>query len=287
MLGLLLAFRTNQAYQRYWSAIQAWVSIHKVSHNLIRLASSIYFDADGRVGGEESAESSGPANGNSRYATFAYASFVRHLVALPISLKQRLYDVPDPTELWRVLLRAEAEACLRSPTPHLVILASLSLLVLPLKNRDDGAGKALALWGRMEEGLSELQAAACQLDLVASLPPPASYSVHTARFLALWTSTLPFVLVGLFPLPLVPLCTLAVAWALYSTEELAKLLDQPFGRPGDRPGLQVCGPPARHASLLSPPQRHPRTCRTTSLCTLFSSPCGAFGASLVCVNVYV
>lgn len=275
-------------------------AIHKASHNLARLSSEIYLGLDSDLAAEE----------RSRYATFGYPSFVRHLVALPISLKQRLRGVVDAGELWGVLLRSEADALLASPSPHLVVLASLSLLVLPLKNRDDGSGKGLALWGALEQSIGELQSAACQLDLVARLPhvtramdrqrcaaavrvgraafspspldplacdrPPASYCVHTARFLALWTATLPLVLIDLFHCAAVPLVTLLVAWwrpevestracaaaaaaactlllldatvltswdwpslhvahrALYSTEELAKLLDEPFGRPGAR-----------------------------------------------------
>jgi len=201
VLGLLLAFRSNQAFSRYWSACSAWAAIHATSHNLVRLATQL---------------------SNGRY----YTSFVRHLIALPISLKQRLRgQLPDPSELWAVLRRSEADAVLASSSPHLVLLASLSLLIMPLKSRDDGSGKGLALWGQLEKGIGELQAAACQLDLVARLPPPASYCVHTARFLCLWTMTLPFVLIDLINPYCVPLATLAVAWALYSTEELARLLE--------------------------------------------------------------
>ena len=76
------------------------------------------------------------------------------------------------------------------------------------------------------------QAQACELDLVAGnvLPPPASYALHTGRFVFLWVSTLPFVLLdGLMSPAAVPFTMLAVAWALYSTEELAQILEEPFG----------------------------------------------------------
>ena len=221
VLGLLLAFRTNQAYTRYWSACTAWATIHKASHNLARQASHLYFQPP---------DSDVVSN---RFASFGYPSFVRHLVALPISLKQRLRGAPNPTELWAVLARSEADMVMAAPSPHLVLLASLSLIAMPLRSRDDGSGKSLVLWSELERGLGELQSAACQLDLVARLPPPASYSVHTARFLCLWTMTLPLVLVDMMHPFAVPIVTLAVAWALYSTEELAKLLDCPFGTPGD------------------------------------------------------
>ena len=60
-----------------------------------------------------------------------------------------------------------------------------------------------------------------------------SPSVFESR--AMRRMTLPIVLIDLMPCVLVPIVTLAVAWALYSTEELAKLLDEPFGRPGREP----------------------------------------------------
>mmetsp|Transcript_30021 Transcript_30021/g.100375 ORF Transcript_30021/g.100375 Transcript_30021/m.100375 type:complete len:226 (+) Transcript_30021:401-1078(+) len=81
--------------------------------------------------------------------------------------------------------------------------------------------------------LTELQSAAATLDLVARLPPPASYCTHTARFLLLWLATLPLVLVDLFSPLVIPPIIFGVGWALYSTEELAKLLDEPFGRASD------------------------------------------------------
>jgi len=221
VLGLLLAFRTNQAYNRYWSACSSWATIHKATHNLARQVSQLYLGAPPRSADRR------------RFAQLGYPSFIRHLIALPIALKQRLRGTADSRELWAVLLASEAELLLATPSPHLALLASLSLLALPLRNGDDGSGKGLALWGELERGIAEIQSAVCLLDLVARLPPPASYMVHTARFLALWTLSLPLVLVDKIHPCAVPPVVLAVAWALYSTEELAKTLDEPFGRPGE------------------------------------------------------
>ena len=61
--------------------------------------------------------------------------------------------------------------------------------------------------------------------------------------------TLPIVLIDLMPCALVPIVTLAVAWALYSTEELAKLLDEPFGRPGREPTPETV-PVERYCSQI-------------------------------------
>lgn len=235
VLGLLLAFRTNQAWTRYWSAAQSWADVHRACHNLARLTAGIA-PTDPR----------------------AYATFMRHLIALPISLKQRVRGgIPDPSEyFWPVLAPGESDAVVRSSVPHLVLLSSLSLLLQPVRSKDDGGGKDLALWGQCESMLSELQRAVASLDLVARLPPPASYSTHTARFVLLWLATLPFVLVDMFAPPIIPLVVLAVAWALYSTEELAKLLDAPFGRAGFV-GSGAGAGPAGEASRRGVPEAVP------------------------------
>ena len=59
----------------------------------------------------------------------------------------------------------------------------------------------------------------------------------------LWTATLPLVLVGTMPGAAVPLAVLLVSWALYSTEELAQLMEEPCGnprKPETLPLEQVC-----------------------------------------------
>ena len=213
VLGLLLAFRTNQAWSRYWSAAQAWCDVHRSCQNFARLAAQL-----------------APLDPRS------YSAVMRHLIALPISLKHRARGVtPDPAEyFWPILAPGEADAVVRSPLPHLVLLSSLSLLISPIKARDDGSGKGLAVWGQLEGRLAELQAAAAALDLAKLMPPPASYTTHTARFILLWLATLPLVLIDKMAPLATPPTILAVGWALYSTEELAKLLDQPFGRVSGR-----------------------------------------------------
>lgn len=82
----------------------------------------------------------------------------------------------------------------------------------------------------MDNCISEMQAITCNLDIVINAPLPSSYSLHTSRFLFLWVGTLPFGLVGYMSPYIVPMAVLCVAWALFSTEELAQLMEEPFGR---------------------------------------------------------
>mmetsp|Transcript_159574 Transcript_159574/g.306343 ORF Transcript_159574/g.306343 Transcript_159574/m.306343 type:complete len:521 (-) Transcript_159574:101-1663(-) len=249
ILGLLLAFRTNQAWTRYWSAAQAWAEVHRILHNLCRLSGQI-LNRRWKFG----------AGQNDLSDTRLYSSLVRHLISLPIAIKQRVrnqepdlqeyYESSVPLQMpagpiadeyfWPVLLPSEAEIVAQSSCPHLVLLSTLSILIQPLKAKDDGYGKSLTLWSQMETQLCELQKAVAALDLVAKLPPPASYMTHTERFILLWVATLPFVLMDMINPFAVPLVIVAVAWALYSTEELAKLLDEPFAQPEAVPVQAYC-----------------------------------------------
>lgn len=206
VLGLLLAFRTNQAYERHWSCGKALADLQKVLQSMLRYAAHLSRD-DWEI----------------------YSCIVRHLIAFPIALKQHLKRSRDPEEYMRVLEYTEIDDLVRTGRPHTLILSSLSMLIRPLRHRDDGEGKSLALWTQMDNCITQLQAISCNLDLIVQLPLPASYTVHTSRFIRLWIGTLPFVLLGFIRPVLVPIIVLLIAWALYSTEELAQIMEEPFG----------------------------------------------------------
>lgn len=212
VLGLLLAFRTNQAYGRYWSACQSWAEMDSTLHNMARTASSLAGD-DGKA---------------SRRDRVLYTSILRHLIAFPIALKQRFRGQFNMKEFIEVLATPEREAVV-SPTPHLALLSSLSMLARPIKARDTGSGQFLALWTELSSGIAKLQDVTCSLDLVAQTPLPPSYTLLTSRFLFLWVATLPIVLLDAMNAVGVPFVMLLVAWSLYSTEELAYLMESPFG----------------------------------------------------------
>merc|ERR1712046_416470 len=67
VLALLLAFRTNQAFDRHWSSCKAWAETQKALHNFTRMASYV-----------------------SQTDYDIYQSIMRHVIAYPIALKQRL-----------------------------------------------------------------------------------------------------------------------------------------------------------------------------------------------------
>ena len=204
VLGLLLAFRTNQAYLRYQQLCASWVDLSRATLNMARTAAQLDFKT--------------------------YSAVLRHIIAFPIAVKQSLRRTRNEKEFYTSLWVTELEQ-LDARLPTLSILGSLSMLLRPLKANDDGSGRDIALWNHMERGVEEMQGVASRFDSLAQLPPPPSYSLLVSRFLLLWSATLPFTMLSVLPRWCVPPCMFLVAWALYSTEELAQLMEEPCGNP--------------------------------------------------------
>jgi len=210
VLGLLLAFRTNSAYERHWSACRSLSELQNTTMSMARLASHL---------------------GRTDFAL--YRAIMRYLSAVPIAVKQRMRRERATSEFQRVLLPYEVSD-LDAADPITVVLMNLSTLLQPIKAQDDGLGKSLALWSKLEDCVIKLQVIASQLELILRTRLPRSYSVHVSRFVFLWTTTLPCVLVELMRPELVVATMIFVTWALYSTEELALIMEEPFGR-GSKP----------------------------------------------------
>jgi len=62
---------------------------------------------------------------------------------------------------------------------------------------------------------------------IAKTPIPKSYSRHTSRFLTVFCTTLPFVLVTKLGL-LTPLAMFVLQWGLFSIEEIGHFIEEPF-----------------------------------------------------------
>ena len=246
VLGLLLAFRTNQAYLRYQQLCTTWVTLATHSLNMARNAAQLDFKL--------------------------YSAVLRHVIALPIAIKQRLRGTINEKEFYTSLWVTELEQ-IDTRQPVTSIIASISMLLRPVKASDDGSGREVALWAKLELDIAEMQAVASRFDSLSLLPPPPSYSLLVSRFLLLWSATLPlpltlplttpalalatlalalalsrsatlpFPMLSVLPRWCVPPVMFAVAWALYSTEELAQLMEEPCGnprKPETLPLEQVC-----------------------------------------------
>jgi putative membrane protein len=210
-LGLLLVFRTNASYHRWWDARQMWGEIITQSRNVVRTSSTWTDDEE------------------------ALEQMVLAAWLFPRSIMNKLSG-PDDDDDYREELQKRfgddfesasfVSRLMLAPDRPMAALMNLSLAINDLsieKQRRIEIDKSLVILGDM--------LGACER--IFSSPVPLVYTRHTARFLSLWMLLLPFAMYEDFAktsdlaLPLVPASAM-LALFMFGIEELAVQLEEPF-----------------------------------------------------------
>lgn len=204
-LGLLLVFRTNTSYGRYWEGRVLWEKLHGKSRDLARMM-SLYEDC---LGSEK------------------VTAAARLICAYPLALREHLSGDSRKLELTRLLGPHVSEELDLSSNKPLWLCNRLGLLFRGVPESPSFSSRErLSLLGLVND-LSGLLGACERL---VQTPVPLSYARHTSRFLTLYLWSLPMVLVADFsPVSLVfvtGLCT----WALFGILEIGLLIEDPFQR---------------------------------------------------------
>ena len=217
ILGILLAFRTGQSYDRFWEGRQVWAKVINRCRGIARASRS--------------------------YATFdrdeerIHAGLSRWLAAFPVALKQHLRGERD-VAAFLMLDVAERRDLGSAENLPLAVSYALSCEVDAIRRADEASQRsAHLLWWQMESMILDLQDAVGEAEAIAGTPVPLSYSRHTSRLLSIWTLLSPCILVNALPLPFVPLATALVSWMLLATEEIGHIIEEPFGIHDDRPKI--------------------------------------------------
>ena len=203
-LGLLLVFRTNAAYDRFWEARKSWSTITSECRNLASLACTFM-----------SPEQALP--------------ILSLIAAFPVCLKNYLRggseaaQKRDVRRLRSLLLPEEASCLFSVDNQPLYVLARLRAL-----------GQASSAAGVTEKEREVMFKSAATLgdcvsacERIFNTPIPLAYSRHTSRFLVLYVSTLPLALVHVFGWATVPVMAV-ICWALLGILEIGNLIEEPF-----------------------------------------------------------
>lgn len=242
-LGLLLVFRTNSAYDRFWEARKIWSSMIASIRDFSRIAHASLSGWDrehtlqllaalppillqhlrqGRSGGSEMQKDALRQMLSDTDVEIIWTSRHRPLaiVRMLAAIVQMSY-----TDSQRVLQRHGKE-----PDTG----ANLTGLELNLIMGDIKANRANA-----EKCLEALTATISNCERIVKTTVPQAYSVHTSRFLSVWSFSLPLVLVGSMGCKMIP-CVTAICWALLCIEEVGNTIEDPFNMP-----FLFKGPPYR------------------------------------------
>lgn len=202
-LSLLLVFRTNSSYERWWEACSAWNGIVTGCCHLGRQALQWLpaDDADGAA---------------------ARSALLRWLRAFPLCLMCHGREEHSrlPQLLEGVLLPEEQDLVRSSRLPPQLVLSMLGALI-------SGAALRAEDKARMDDGIRGLQASFDCCEKVIRTPLPLSYSRHTSRFLVTWLTFLPFCTWQELGWATIPV-TLMMGFFLLGIEEIGVQVEEPL-----------------------------------------------------------
>ncbi|GAX14155.1 putative membrane protein [Fistulifera solaris] len=212
-LGLLLSYRTNSAYSRFWEARGYWTQCKSTCRNLATMMQSYI----------------------SHHSPKSAEKFLVYLAAYPLALMhlclgghamlseqvQKLIPQPaypeqfyDSPSLPAILLGRELHNLLRQAADE-----------SPTSQRHLVEAKHLCECSHMVDSLISSMSSC---EKILRTPVPWTYSRHTSRFLTLWMGTLPFALVGTVKPFMIVAVVAATSFCMFGIEELGHLIEQPF-----------------------------------------------------------
>ncbi len=203
-LGLLLVFRTNASYDRFWEGRKAWGGIVNESRNLARALHAFLPD---RPGLRERAI---------RWTScFSYASM--H------SLRGTVGSGLGPQAA--LLPPAEVDQVQRSGHPPLAVAIQISAVIAEAR-REGYLSDYLAI--TIDNNVQQLIDFLGVSERIHRTPLPFAYVVHLRRALLIYCITLPFALLEPFGWYTI-LDTLLVAYIFFGVEEIGVEIEDPFG----------------------------------------------------------
>lgn len=219
-LGLLLVFRTNASYDRFWEGRIAWDGVISASRNLVR--SSVTF--------------AGTAEGLAPLVTaYAYA------------LKDRIQGTDDLASLEGVPSDVIKEACGSSNAPAIIA----KHLTLWIREKLDSGMLVPPLVRSLDVWIGQLLDHQATCERIRYMPMPFAYVVQIRQLLIVYLATLPLVLfesLGWWSIP----ALFFIAFALLGIEEAGVEIEDPFGTdPNDLPIQELCEVIREDAALLA------------------------------------
>jgi ion channel-forming bestrophin family protein len=223
-LSLMVGFRTNSAYQRYWDARTAWGAIVNAARNLARAANAY----------------AGPAE-----------DVARLVAAYVVAVKQKVRGVRDYSELRPLVPGRLYEELAKANDPPALVTRVLSEWV-----------RARLLEERIHpQQAAQLEGLICALvdqqgvcERIRRTPLPFVYAAFIKQLVLLYLITLPFVLVAKMGYA-APLVEAVVALGLLGIEEAGVEIENPFNlEPNNLPLESLCEMIARDTREACAPQ---------------------------------
>lgn len=200
VLGLILAFRTNTAYDRFWEGRRAWGLITNRTRDLARQCHALLpIEAD-----------------HHRVAKF--------LSGFAHATKRHLWQEKEVPELAEFFSPGEIAALTEAPGAPQRCLLGLSDLLIRAKRSGQLTDVELTM---VDRNITELQDQLGVCQRIQRTPIPLAYVIFLRRFILMYLITLPLALIdqaGWWT----PFIMLIVSYAMLGIEELGVQIEDPF-----------------------------------------------------------
>ncbi len=228
VLGLLLVFRTNTAYDRFWEGRKCWGTL---IINVRNLARQIW------VGIAENTTVDRPQK----------IAVLKLLVAFAVATKLHLRKQEPNDELAALMSPEQFRQLSNFNNPPLAIVAWIGSYLQSQRDRgclDSHQVVAMhQILGNLVDGLS-----GCER--ILKTPMPLAYAIHLKQLLLIYCLFIPFQLVselGWWTGPIVGL----ISFTLFGIEEIGIEIENPFGHdPNDLPLDDICNTMQRNIEDL-------------------------------------
>lgn len=220
-VGLLIVFRNNCSYDRYWEGRRLWGTIVNSSRNLLRTAAAY-------------------AGGAGELANL--------MAAYSLALKQHLRGNTDLDEIKPLVSEEVFAQAAAAANPPSIIAFYMSKWIHDQRGAD-------RLDPMQERTLESMVGTIidCQggCERILRTPIPFAYAVHIKQLLFLFLVTLPLVLVPFIHWA-APVAMLVIAFGLLGIEEAGVEIEDPFGDdPNDLPIESICAVIGRDTMALA------------------------------------
>lgn len=214
-LGLLLVFRTNASYDRFWEGRKLWGGIVNETRNLAR-AAKVLLSGDPVLA----------------------ARLLRWTIAFTYATMNVLRGKNGFGEVAASLPPDEVHAALGANHVPLAVAVRMSEQLAEARRRGLMSDYVHMTLDQNVQLLVDYMGAC---ERIHKTPLPFAYVVHLRRALLLYCFTLPFALLDAFGWAAIPV-TLLVSYILLGIEEIGVEIEDPFGHDdNDLPLERICG----------------------------------------------
>jgi putative membrane protein len=233
VLGLLLVFRTNASYDRYWEGRRLWGSIINESRNLARGARAYIT----------------PAAPDLAWRIGLWVQAFCHVSMNSLRSRSASGDGVDLGPAGALLPAGEVAAVLGSAHAPLAAASRVSETLAEARGRGVISDIVLTM---LDANTQQLIDYIGGCERIYKTPLPFVYVVHLRRALILYCFTLPLTVVQFYGWWTV-LVTLLASYAFFGIEEIGVEIENPFGNdPNDLPLESFCSTIERDVLSLLP-----------------------------------